>query len=64
MRIKVACTSGQKWSYSLVNYLTIFKLFLKKFRAYFYEASDKSCQKMNRNSEVLISFLELNPCER
>ena len=33
------------------------KLFLKKFRAYFHEAYDKSCPKINRNSEVPISFL-------
>ena len=39
------------------------KLFLKKFQAHFYEAYDKSCPKMNRNSEVPISFLELNPCK-
>ena len=35
------------------------ELFLKKFLAHFLEASDKSCPKMNRNSEVPISFLEL-----
>ena len=35
------------------------QLFLKKFRAHFHEASDKSGPKTNRNSEVPISFLEL-----
>ena len=37
------------------------KLFLKKFRAHCHEASDISCRKMNRKSEVPISFMELNP---
>ena len=39
------------------------KVFLKKFRAQFYEASDKSCPKMIYNTEVPISFLELKLCE-
>ena len=48
--IKVAYTSGRK-------------LFFKKFQVHFNEASDISCPKMNRNSEVSISFLELKPCK-
>ena len=39
------------------------KLFLKKFREHFHEASDKSCAKINRNTEVPISFLEFKPCK-
>ena len=39
------------------------KLFKKKFRAHCHEASDKSCPKMNRKSEVPISFMELKPCK-
>ena len=39
------------------------KLFLKKFRAHFHEASNKPFQKMNRDLEVPISFIKLKPCE-
>ena len=39
----VACISGRKCLYSLVNY------FLKKFRVHFSEASNKPIPKMNRN---------------
>ena len=39
------------------------KLFLTKFQAHFNEAADKSYPKMNHNSEVPISFLELKPCK-
>ena len=39
------------------------KIFSRQFRAHFNEASDKSCPKMNRNSEVPLSFLELKPCK-
>ena len=39
------------------------KLFLKKFLAQFYDVSDKSCPKINRNSDVPISCLELQSCK-
>ena len=41
--IKVACTSGRKCLYSLVNF------FKEKFEYIFSEASDKPIPKMNRN---------------
>ena len=53
---KVACTSI--WSKMLIFSR---KLFVKKFRTHFHDASNKSCPKINRNPEVPKSFLELKP---
>ena len=57
--------SDLRWLVPLVwnAYIQARKLFLKKIRADFDEAWDKRFPKMNRNIEVPISFLKLNPCK-